>query len=130
MAAAKKDAKKTPAADPMLRIHPVALELSKAGAALWLLDQLHSGKLSPLSRRPVGAERREPEMFYVNDLALEERERAGLAGNLLHRHDRGCAAGGRGRAREDGGAGRARWPSASRPRRLANDRPAAREGRA
>jgi hypothetical protein len=72
MAAAKKATKKTPAADPMLRIHPVALELSKAGAALWLLDQLHAGELSPLSRRPVGAERMaEPEMMHVNDLALE-----------------------------------------------------------
>ena len=80
MAAAKKAAQKTPPPDPMLRIHPVALELSKAGAALWLLDQLHTGELSPLTG-DTGA-RREPEMFHVNALALEGRDVRGWLNTL------------------------------------------------
>jgi hypothetical protein len=39
---------------------------------VWLLDQLHTGELSPVSRRPAAAARREPEMLYVHHLALEE----------------------------------------------------------
>jgi hypothetical protein len=73
MAAGKKATKKTPAVDPLLRIHPVALELSKAGAAVWLLDQLHTGEqVAGFAATCCGRAARTRDV--LRHLALEERD--------------------------------------------------------